>query len=114
MFDHPSYDDHEGVHFFEDPASGLRAIIAVHSTALGPAAGGCRMWAYDTGEQAFRDALRLSQGMSFKNAMAGLPLGGVEGLLPLAGRRLVRLRRRLSLLLHRLQLLLLLLAFLPR
>lgn len=76
MFDHPSYDRHEGVHFFEDAESGLRAIIAVHSTALGPAAGGCRMWHYETGEQALRDALRLSQGMSFKNAMAGLPLGG--------------------------------------
>ena len=76
MFDHPSYDGHQGVHLFEDPASGLKAIIAVHSTALGPAAGGCRMWNYDTGEQALRDALRLSKGMSFKNAMAGLPLGG--------------------------------------
>ncbi|MEQ8559654.1 MAG: Glu/Leu/Phe/Val dehydrogenase [Henriciella sp.] len=76
MFDHPSYDHHEGVHFFEDADSGLRAIIAVHSTARGPAAGGCRMWQYETGEQALRDALRLSQGMSFKNAMAGLPLGG--------------------------------------
>lgn len=76
MFDHPSYDHHEGVHFFEDEASGLKAIIAIHSTALGPAAGGCRMWNYETGEQALRDALRLAQGMSFKNAMAGLPLGG--------------------------------------
>ena len=76
MFDHPSYDHHEGVHFFEDEASGLRAIIAIHSTALGPAAGGCRMWDYANGELALRDALRLSQGMSFKNAMAGLPLGG--------------------------------------
>lgn len=76
MFDHPSYDHHEGVHFFEDVESGLKAIVAVHSTALGPAAGGSRMWNYETGEQALRDALRLSQGMSFKNAMAGLPLGG--------------------------------------
>ena len=76
MFDHPSYDHHEGVHFFEDAASGLKAIIAIHSSALGPAAGGCRMWPYATGEQALRDALRLSQGMSFKNAMASLPLGG--------------------------------------
>ncbi|GGB58752.1 Leu/Phe/Val dehydrogenase [Henriciella pelagia] len=76
MFDHPSYDHHEGVHFFEDERSGLKAIIAVHSTARGPAAGGCRMWDYDTGEDALRDALRLSQGMSFKNAMADLPLGG--------------------------------------
>jgi leucine dehydrogenase len=76
MFDHPSFDGHQGVHMFEDPQSGLKAIIAVHSTALGPAAGGCRMWNYDSGEAALRDALRLSRGMSFKNAMAGLPLGG--------------------------------------
>ena len=81
MFDHPSFDGHEGVHMFEDKASGLKAIIAVHSTALGPAAGGCRMWNYDTGEEALRDALRLSQGMSFKNAMAGLPLGGGKGVI---------------------------------
>lgn len=76
MFDHPSYDAHEGVHLFEDPASGLRAMIAVHSTHLGPGAGGCRMWRYETGEEMLRDALRLSQGMSYKSAMAGLPLGG--------------------------------------
>ena len=76
MFDHPSFDAHEGVHLFQDPATGLKAIIAVHSTALGPAAGGCRMWNYETGEAMLRDALRLSQGMSYKNAMAGLPLGG--------------------------------------
>lgn len=76
MFDHPSYDAHEGVHVFHDAVSGLRAIIAVHSTALGPAAGGCRMWNYASGEAMLTDALRLSQGMSFKNAMADLPLGG--------------------------------------
>lgn len=76
MFDHPSYDHHEGVHFFEDADSGLRAIIAMHSTARGPAAGGCRMWNYDAGEAMLRDALRLSQGMSYKNAMADLDLGG--------------------------------------
>ncbi len=76
MFDHPSYDAHEGVHFFEDRKSGLRAIIAIHSSALGPGAGGCRMWNYDHGEEMLRDALRLSQGMSYKNAMADLPLGG--------------------------------------
>jgi leucine dehydrogenase len=76
MFDHPSFDAHEGVHVFNDAQSGLKAIIAVHSTALGPAAGGCRMWNYASGEAMLTDALRLSQGMSFKNAMAGLPLGG--------------------------------------
>ena len=76
MFDHPSYDAHEGVHMFHDAASGLRAIIAIHSTARGPAAGGCRMWDYDSGEEMLKDALRLSQGMSYKNAMADIPLGG--------------------------------------
>lgn len=76
MFDHPSFDAHESVHAFHDAASGLRAIIAVHSTRLGPSAGGCRMWNYDSGDAMMRDALRLSQGMSYKNAMAGLPLGG--------------------------------------
>jgi hypothetical protein len=76
MFDHPSYDAHEGVHLFHDADSGLKAIIAVHSTARGPAAGGCRMWNYATGEAMLKDALRLSQGMSYKNAMADIPLGG--------------------------------------
>ncbi|MFN7163204.1 MAG: Glu/Leu/Phe/Val family dehydrogenase [Hyphomonas sp.] len=76
MFDHPSFDAHEGVHAFHDPESGLRAIIAIHSTARGPAAGGCRMWDYASGDAMLTDALRLSQGMSFKNAMADLPLGG--------------------------------------
>lgn len=76
MFDHSSFDAHESVHFFQDDRSGLKAIVAIHSTALGPAAGGCRMWSYTSGEAMLTDALRLSQGMSYKNAMAGLPLGG--------------------------------------
>jgi len=76
MFDHESYDAHEGIHLFEDEASGLRAIIAIHSTQLGPSAGGCRMWNYGSGEAMLRDALRLSHGMSYKSAMAGLELGG--------------------------------------
>jgi leucine dehydrogenase len=76
MFDHPSFDAHEGVHMFHDADSGLKALIAVHSTARGPAAGGCRMWNYDSGEAMLKDALRLSQGMSYKNAMADIPLGG--------------------------------------
>jgi len=73
---HPAFDNHEGVHWFEDPASGLRAVIAIHSTHLGPAAGGCRLWRYASDEAALGDALRLSQGMSYKNAMAGLAAGG--------------------------------------
>jgi leucine dehydrogenase len=76
MFDNPSFDHHEGVHFFSDPESGLRAVIAIHSTALGPSAGGTRMWNYDKSEDMLTDALRLSQGMSYKNAMASIPHGG--------------------------------------
>ncbi len=67
---------HESIHQFYDPQTGLKAIIAIHSTALGSAAGGCRMWQYDNESDAIKDALRLSRGMTYKNAMAGLPLGG--------------------------------------
>ena len=76
MFDHPSFDAHEGVHVFHDAETSLRCVIAIHSTHLGPSAGGCRMWDYTSGEAMITDALRLSQGMSYKNAMAGLELGG--------------------------------------
>ncbi|MEM0987103.1 MAG: Glu/Leu/Phe/Val dehydrogenase dimerization domain-containing protein [Pseudomonadota bacterium] len=76
MFDHPSFDAHEGVHAFHDPDSGLKCIIAIHSTALGPSAGGCRMWNYASGADMVTDALRLSHGMSYKSAVAGIPLGG--------------------------------------
>jgi leucine dehydrogenase len=75
-WDYPDFDDHEIVHFVTDSASGLCAVIAVHSTHLGPAGGGARFWHYAEPGDAVRDALRLSRGMSFKNAMAGLPLGG--------------------------------------
>jgi leucine dehydrogenase len=76
MFDKPAFAGHESVHHFFDAKTGLKAIIAIHSTSLGPAAGGCRMWNYATSDDAFVDALRLSEGMSYKNAMADLPLGG--------------------------------------
>lgn len=76
VFDHAEFDDHESLHFFNDAASGLRAIIAVHSTVLGPAAGGCRRWTYSSDDDALTDALRLSRGMTYKNAVAGLPFGG--------------------------------------
>src|SRR5215475_15327637 len=76
LFDLPEFDAHERVCFGYDAASGLRAIIALHSTALGPAAGGCRLWPYADTAAAVADVLRLSRGMSYKNAMAGLPLGG--------------------------------------
>lgn len=76
MFEHPSFDRHERVVFAHDAATGLRAIVAIHSTARGPGAGGCRFWHYTSTNDAVADALRLSRGMSYKNAMAGLPLGG--------------------------------------
>jgi leucine dehydrogenase len=76
IFDMREFDDHELVVFGHDAATGLRAIIAVHSTALGPAAGGCRLWPYASTAEAVADVLRLSRGMSYKNAMAGLPFGG--------------------------------------
>jgi leucine dehydrogenase len=72
----PDFDEHEGIHFYRDPDAGLSAIIAVHSTKLGPAAGGVRFWHYAEPVEAITDALRLSRGMSFKNAMARLPMGG--------------------------------------
>ena len=81
LWDLPDFDAHEGVHFFSDAASGLRAIIAIHSTHLGPAAGGTRFWHYADSADAVTDALRLSRGMSFKNAMAGLPMGGGKGVI---------------------------------
>ncbi len=72
----PAFDDHEEVYVVSDRPTGLKAVIALHNTILGPAAGGCRFWTYANDEDALRDALRLSKAMSFKNAMAGLPLGG--------------------------------------
>ena len=76
MFSHPDADGHELVQFIRDPGSGLRAIIAVHSTALGPAFGGCRMWPYADEGAALRDALLLSRGMTYKAAIMALPYGG--------------------------------------
>jgi leucine dehydrogenase len=81
LFDAPDFDAHEAVHFGHDAATGLRTIIALHSTHLGPAAGGCRYWAYVDDVAALTDALRLSRGMSYKNAMAGLPMGGGKGVI---------------------------------
>jgi leucine dehydrogenase len=72
----PDFDAHEDIHFVTDDKCGLRVIIAIHSTHLGPAAGGARFWHYAESDEALTDALRLSRGMSYKNAMAGLPLGG--------------------------------------
>ncbi len=93
MFDLPAYDGHEKVTMVEDAETGLKAIIAVHSTAMGPAAGGCRLWSYDSDSAALVDALRLSKGMSYKNAMADLPMGGGKAVIcgPVAPENRVRL-----------------------
>ncbi|WP_374405256.1 Leu/Phe/Val dehydrogenase [Pelagerythrobacter sp.] len=80
----PDYDEHELVQLVHDRPSGLTAIIALHSTHLGPAAGGTRFWHYADPKDAMRDVLRLSRGMSYKNAMAGLPMGGGKAVI-LAG-----------------------------
>ena len=76
VFDNSEYDNHEQVVFCRDTDAGLFAIIAIHDTTLGPAAGGCRMWPYASVDDAVTDVLRLSQAMSYKNALADLPLGG--------------------------------------
>src|SRR3546814_17175633 len=81
VWDFADFYDHEHVHMFRDRASGLTAVIAVHSTHLGPGAGGVRYWHYTQRASAITDALRLSRGMSYKNAMAGLPMGGGKGVI---------------------------------
>jgi leucine dehydrogenase len=73
---HPEYDGHEQVLYFEDTQTKLRAIIAVHNTFCGPALGGCRFYPYKNRDEALTDVLRLSKGMTYKSALAGLPLGG--------------------------------------
>jgi len=70
------FDDHEQICFFSDEKTGLRAIVAIHSTFLGPAAGGTRFKPYDSEDAALDDALRLSRAMSYKSALAGMPVGG--------------------------------------
>ena len=72
---------HEQVAMFSDPGSGLKAIIAIHDTTLGPACGGTRMWPYESEADALTDALRLSQAMTYKSAAAGLHLGGGKGVI---------------------------------
>jgi leucine dehydrogenase len=76
LFGNPSFDEHENVLFGHDRESGLKAIIAIHNTNLGPALGGCRMWPYGSEREALQDALRLSRGMTYKSAISGLDLGG--------------------------------------
>ncbi|MBS0271279.1 MAG: Glu/Leu/Phe/Val dehydrogenase [Proteobacteria bacterium] len=76
VFSAIDFDQHEEVAFFCDNATGLKAIIAIHNTNRGPALGGCRMWPYADEQQAITDVLRLSRAMTYKAAMANLPLGG--------------------------------------
>src|SRR6266496_1988384 len=76
LFDTLAEMGHEEIAMGSDPHSGYRGIVAIHSTRLGPALGGTRFWSYATDEEAIVDALRLSRGMTYKNAVAGLNLGG--------------------------------------
>ena len=76
VFSHRDFANHEQVAFCCDPDTGLKAIVAIHNTNRGPALGGCRMWPYASDEEAVKDVLRLSRGMTYKSAMANLDLGG--------------------------------------
>ncbi|PHR60797.1 MAG: amino acid dehydrogenase [Robiginitomaculum sp.] len=81
VFEDGAFRHHESVHFFSDEPTGMQAIIAIHSTDLGPALGGCRMVNYANSAEALTDVLRLSRGMSLKNSLAGLELGGGKSVL---------------------------------
>ncbi len=81
VFDNAEFDAHDSVVFAHDRHSGLQAIIAIHDTTLGPGAGGVRMRQYGAASDALTDVLRLSRGMSYKNALAGLKLGGAKAVL---------------------------------
>lgn len=79
IFEHPDFDEHEHVSFLSDAATGLRAIVAIHTTSrIGIAGGGCRMWPYATEDAALRDVLRLSKAMTYKLALADIPSGGAK------------------------------------
>jgi len=81
FFDLPAFDNHEQVSFFTDEATGLKSIVAIHDTTLGPAVGGCRMWNYASDQEALIDVLRLARGMTYKNAIAGLKMGGGKSII---------------------------------
>ncbi len=83
MFAEIAAEEHEAVHLLRDNEVGLSAIVAIHSTTRGPAGGGCRVWRYESDQAALVDALRLSRGMSYKNALAGLDLGGGKAVIAL-------------------------------
>ena len=81
LFDTLSNYDHEKLVFCQDKQTGLRAIIAIHNTVLGPGLGGTRMWAYKNDAEAITDVLRLSRGMTYKAAISGLNLGGAKAVI---------------------------------
>ena len=81
MFDKLEHANLDELHFRHDPASGLRAIIAIHNTRLGPALGGCRFISYNSDEEAIDDVIRLARGMSYKAAIANVPQGGGKAVL---------------------------------
>src|SRR5690554_1267628 len=76
IFDYMERYGHEQIVFCYDKSTGLKSIIGIHDTTLGPALGGTRIWNYETEEDAIIDVIRLSRGMTYKNAVAGLNLGG--------------------------------------
>lgn len=81
VFESMDKKEHEQVVFCNDPDTGLKSIIAIHNTDIGPALGGCRMWNYESEEAALKDVLRLSRGMSYKAAIANLNLGGGKSII---------------------------------
>src|SRR5438132_12470227 len=93
MFSHPDFDGHEALLFAQDTASGLRALIAIHDTTLGPAFGGCRMYPYASEQHVMTDVLRLSRGMTYKAAICELPYGGGKSVIIADPRRATRRRR---------------------
>src|SRR2546430_17187995 len=81
IFDLMETHDYENILFCQEKTLGLKAIIVIHDTTLGPAAGGIRMWPYQNEQDAIQDAVRLARGMTDKNAAAGLPFGGGKGVI---------------------------------
>jgi leucine dehydrogenase len=81
VFEKIQADNYEQIVFCHDQKVGLKAIIAIHNSALGPATGGCRMWNYRNEEEALTDVLRLSKGMTYKASISGLPLGGGKSII---------------------------------
>ncbi len=77
----PEFDNHEIVSYFSDRRTGLRGYVAIHSTKLGPAAGGTRYWPYSSDEEALRDVLNLSRAMTYKCALARVPYGGAKAVI---------------------------------